>query len=365
MSAQRPIVIAAGGTGGHFFPAEALAAELIKRGQRVVLMTDARSGGLASPVFAHAEKHVVSGAGVVGRGVKRATKALLALAQGVGQARKILQTMKPAAIVAFGGYPSIPPVVAASFLGRSKPFVVLHEQNAVLGRANRALVRFADVLALNFAQTMLVPAGKKTACVGNPVRAPITALYGQGYVPPQNKIELLVVGGSLGAQVFSTLVPEALALLPAALRGRLRVTQQCRAEGLEAAKACLHQAGIEAVLAPFFNDMPSLLKKAHLVVARAGASTVAEIAVVGRPAIFVPLTSVDNHQLINAQTLAKQGGALALEQAGLTPQKLAEEIETLLNEPVRLQKMATCSAGFGQPHAASKLADLVMEGLTA
>ena len=365
MSAKRPIVIAAGGTGGHFFPAEALAAELIKRGQVVVLMTDARSGGLASPVFATAEKHVVAGAGVVGRGVKRAAKALLLLAQGVGQARKILRTLNPAAIVAFGGYPSIPPVVAASLLGRDKPFVVLHEQNAVLGRANRALVRFTNLLALNFAQTRLVPAGTKTACVGNPVRAAIAALYGQGYVPPQNKIELLVVGGSLGAQVFSTLLPQALALLPAELRARLRVTQQCRAEGLEAAQACLQQAGIEAVLAPFFNDMPSLLQKAHLVVARAGASTVAEIAVVGRPAIFVPLASVDNHQRINAQTLAAQGGAIALDQAGLTPALLAQEIETLLNEPQRLQKMAACSAGFGQPHAAMLLADLVMEGLTA
>lgn len=365
MSTQRPIVIAAGGTGGHFFPAEALAAELMKRGQVVVLMTDARSGGLASPVFANAEKHVVAGAGVVGRGVKRATKALLALAQGVGQARKILRGINPAAIVAFGGYPSIPPVVASSFLGRSKPFVVLHEQNAVLGRANRALVRFADLLALNFAQTRLVPAGTKTACVGNPVRAAITALYGQGYVPPQDKIELLIVGGSLGAQVFSTLLPQALALLPAALRARLRVTQQCRAEGLESARACLKQAGIEAVLAPFFTDMPSLLQKAHLVVARAGASTVAEIAVAGRPAIFVPLASVDNHQRINAETLAQQGGAVALEQATLTPAILAQEIEALLTNPTRLQTMAACSAGFGQPRAATKLADLVMEGITA
>lgn len=365
MSAPRPIVIAAGGTGGHFFPAEALAAELMRRGQSVVLLTDARSGGLASPVFAGAEKHVVAGAGIAGRGLKRAARAVLALAQGVGQARAILRRVRPAAVVAFGGYPAVPPVLAASILGRDKPFVVLHEQNAVLGRANRALSRFAALLALNFAKTQLVPGGVKTVCVGNPVRPAIAALAGGGYAPPGQMIELLVVGGSLGAQVFSTLIPQALALLPAELRARLHLTQQCRAEGAESARAVLKQAGIEAVLSPFFTDMPDLLAKAHLVVARAGASTVAEIEVVGRPAIFIPLPSaIDDHQRINAEALARQGGAVSLNQAKVTPETLAREIEILLNEPARLQKMAACSAGFGQPQAAAKLADLVMEGIT-
>lgn len=365
MNAPRPIVIAAGGTGGHFFPAEALAAELMRRGQSVVLLTDARSGGLASPAFAGAEKHVVAGAGIAGRGLKRAVKAVLALAQGVGQARAILRRVKPAAVVAFGGYPAVPPVLAARILGRNKPFVVLHEQNAVLGRANRALSRFATVLALNFAETRLVPGGVKTVCVGNPVRPAIAALAGGGYAPPDQTIELLVVGGSLGAQVFSTLVPQALALVAPTLRARLRLTQQCRAEGLESARAALKQAGIEAVLAPFFPDMPDLLAKAHLVLSRAGASTVAEVEVVGRPAIFIPLPSaIDDHQRINAEALARQGGAISLNQIGLTPQRLAQEIEALLNDPARLQTMAACSASLGRPEAAVRLADLVMEGIT-
>ena len=364
MTQSRPILIAAGGTGGHFFPAEALAAVLIKRGERVVLLTDARSGGLRSPVFAQTEKHIVSGAGLAGRGLMRATKGAGALLRGVVQARALLRRLQPKAIVAFGGYPSVPPVVAAAMLGKNRPFVVLHEQNAVLGRANRFLSRFADLLALNFENTQKLPAKPKTMVVGNPVRPAIAQLHGQTYASPAQKIELLVTGGSLGAKVFSTLVPQALAQLPEDLRARLHVTQQCRAEDLEAARVILHQAGIEAELSPFFDNIADLLGRAHLVIARAGASSVAEIAVVGRPAILIPLPgAIDDHQRANADALAVSGGAVRLDQSGLTPSILAKEIETFLMNPERLTKMATDCARLGNPKAADQLADLVWSGV--
>lgn len=363
MTQSRPIIIAAGGTGGHFFPAEALAAMLIQRGERVVLLTDARSGGLNSPVFAETEKHILAGAGLAGRGFTRAAKGALALARGVAQARLLLRRLAPKAIVAFGGYPSVPPVIAAAMMGKARPFVVLHEQNAVLGRANRFLSRFADLLALNFENTQRLPGKIRTVTVGNPVRPAIARLHAQGYRPPDEIIELLVVGGSLGAKIFSSLVPQALAQLPAALRARLHVTQQCRAEDLESARAVLLQAGIEADLSPFFSDIAGLLAKAHLVIARAGASSVAEIAVVGRPAIFIPLpNAIDDHQRANADALAASDAALRLDQAGLTDADLAKMIEAFLMNPERLTKMAAACARLGNPRAADDLADLVIEG---
>ena len=361
-----PVVIAAGGTGGHFYPAEALAAELLLRGERVVLLTDARSGGLASPVFARAERHVVSGAGLSGRGAKRAMQGVLALARGVVEARRILRDVGPSAVVAFGGYPSVPPVLAAVTLFGAKPRVILHEQNAVLGRANRFLARCADLLALNFPNTKAVPAGITARVVGNPVRPAIAALHGQGFAPPRERIEILILGGSLGAKLFGTLLPEALAGLPETLRARLNVTQQCRMEEIEQARQVFKNVGIAAELSPFFIDVASLLAKAHLVVARAGASSVAEIAAVGRPAIFIPLpTAIDDHQRANADALAATGAALRLDQAGLTPAILTEKIETLLMNPVGLTDMAKAAASYGRVDAAAILADLVLEGVPA
>jgi UDP-N-acetylglucosamine--N-acetylmuramyl-(pentapeptide) pyrophosphoryl-undecaprenol N-acetylglucosamine transferase len=362
---KAPIVVAAGGTGGHFYPAEALAAELQRRGERVVLFTDARSGGLASQVFARAEKHVISGAGLAGRGAKRAVQGVFALLRGIAEAYSILKNLKPKAVVAFGGYPAVPPVMASVLL-HPRPRIVLHEQNAVLGRANRMLGRAADVLALNFANTQRIPAKSRVVVVGNPVRPAITALQGQGYTAPRERIELLVLGGSLGAKVFGTLVPQALALLPADLRRRLHVTQQCRTEELEAARQVLKEAGISAELSPFFTDVAGLLAKAHLLVARAGASTVAETAVAGRPAIFIPLPgAIDDHQRANAQALAEAGGAWVMDQAGLTPQALAGKLDMLLTYTELLQTAAAASAAVGRADAASRLADIVLEGISA
>ncbi len=354
--AVRPIVIAAGGTGGHFFPAEALAAELLKRGHRVALMTDARSGGLASPTFSACERFVLSGAGIAGRGPIRAAKAAVALAAGTLQARAILSRLDAAVLIGFGGYPSVAPVLATRLL-RRRPRVLLHEQNAVLGRANRALSRFADRLALSFAATARVPAGAPVSVTGNPVRP---AIAPAAYVAPRDDIHLLVLGGSLGARVFSDIVPAAIAALPQDLRARIAVTQQCRTEDVERVRAAYAVANIPAVLAPFFADIPALLGAAHLVIARAGASTVAELGIVGRPSILVPLPiAIDDHQTANARALADAGGAWVMPQPSFTPSVLATRLEELLSSPALLAISAAQAASQGSADAAARLADLV------
>lgn len=354
----RPVVIAAGGTGGHLFPAEALGAELVARGHRIVLMTDARTGAHPGAFFAGREMHILHGAGIAGRGTVRAARAMAGLALGVAQARRLLARLDPAVLVAFGGYPSIPPVLASRFL-RPRLAVLLHEQNAVLGRANRRLARRATSLALSFADTTLVPSGVAQTVTGNPVRPQIRALSGQAYAPPMEDIQLLILGGSLGARVFSDVVPQALATLPEALRTRLRVTQQCREEDLDRVRTAYAQAGIPATLKNFFQDVAALLAGAHLVISRAGASSVAELAVAGRPAILVPLPgAIDDHQARNAASLADAGAALMLRQEAATPMALAAAIESLFAQPETLPLMAHRAAALGRPDAVVALADL-------
>ncbi len=360
-----PIVIAAGGTGGHFFPAEALAAELMRRGRRVVLMTDARSAGDRSAVFAPCERHVIKGAGIAGRGVVRAGRAMLALILGVFQARGILRRLKPAAVVGFGGYPSVAPVIAARLVS-PRPRVVLHEQNAVLGRANKALCRFADALALSFPVTTRVPAGIEAVCVGNPVRPAIAAQSGGSVDPPYEGFNLLVLGGSLGARVFSTLIPEAISHLPEPHRARLRLTQQVRAEDLATVRGLYAEMGLAAELQPFFADVASLLVQSHLVIARAGASTVAELAAIGRPAILVPLPgAIDDHQRANARALAEAGGAWMMDQSSLFAADLADFIARLMAEPETLGPVGQAAFSFARLEAAQHLADLVEHTLIA
>ncbi len=351
-----PVLIAAGGTGGHFFPAEALAGELLRRGLRVALMTDARSAGLTSPAFAQAERFVLSGGGLAGRGLLRALKGGLGLLRGIAQARALLKRLRPAAIIGFGGYPSVGPIVAARLFSRRPP-VLLHEQNAVLGRANRALLGSADILALGMAQTSRIPPGTRTEVTGNPVRPALAALSGQGYAPPAGGINLLVLGGSQGARVFSDIIPAALASLPAALRARLSITQQCRPEDLERVRAAYAAAGLNADLAAFFPDVAARLSAAHLVIARAGASTVAELAVAGRPSILVPLPgAIDDHQSANAAALP---GAIVIAQRDFTAQTLAATLASLLTESTRLAEAAAAAAAAGHPDAAARLADLI------
>jgi UDP-N-acetylglucosamine--N-acetylmuramyl-(pentapeptide) pyrophosphoryl-undecaprenol N-acetylglucosamine transferase len=354
-----PIVIAAGGTGGHFFPAEALATELIARGRRVALMTDARSGGLQSPVFAGLEQFVISGAGIAGRGAFRAGQAALALAAGVVQARRILRRCNAAAVVGFGGYPSVAPVLATRLM-RHRPTVILHEQNAVLGRANRFLAARADLLALSFAATARVPENAATIVSGNPVRPAIAALVARPYQPPTDTLRLLVLGGSLGARVFSDVVPPALAALPDVLRSRLSVVQQCRTEDLARVRTAYDAAGIAAELAAFFPDVAEKLAAAHLVIARAGASTVAELSVAGRPAILVPLPgAIDDHQSANARALADAHGAVVIAQRDISPEVLAARVAALCDGPDRLAHAALAARGIARVDAAAQLANVV------
>lgn len=358
--AVQPIVIAAGGTGGHFFPAEALATELIARGHRVVLMTDARSGGLNSAVFANRETFVIRGAGIAGRGLLRGITATASLAAGIIQARGILGRLNVGAMVGFGGYPSVAPVLATRLLLQRRPRVILHEQNAVLGRANRFLARHANAVALSFAETTLVPANTATVLTGNPVRQAIIALAQDGYEPPTDRICLLVLGGSLGARVFSDVVPAALRMLSDDARAKFSVVQQCRAEDLERVRAAYAACGVPAELAAFFPDVADRLRAAHLVIARAGASTVAELAVAGRPSWLVPLPSaIDDHQTANAAALASVEGASILPQPSFTPEKLVQGLQEIIANPAALQRGAAGARRLTTPDATARLATLV------
>ena len=353
------IVLAAGGTGGHFFPAEALAAELAARGHEIVLMTDARSGGLTSAVFAGRETIVLRGAGIAGRGLIRGMHAAIALAAGTMEARRALDRLRPAVIVGFGGYPCVAPILA-SRLTRTRPTIILHEQNAVLGRANRALARFADRLALGMPGTKRLPTRATTILTGNPVRPDIQAAAGQPYTPPtlDGPINLLVTGGSLGARVFSDAVPAAIGMLPQSIRARLHVVQQCRTEDLDRVRLAYAEQGVPAELSAFFPDIAARLVAAHFVIARAGASTVAEIAAIGRPALLVPLPgAIDGHQACNAASI----DADLLEQAEFehTPRVLAEAMAARLECPDMLAMKAHAIAEHGRPQAAQNLANLV------
>jgi UDP-N-acetylglucosamine--N-acetylmuramyl-(pentapeptide) pyrophosphoryl-undecaprenol N-acetylglucosamine transferase len=360
-----PIVIAAGGTGGHFYPAEALAAALIARGRSVVLMTDARAVVPANSVFEPGNRYVLPGAGIAGRGVLRAAKGVFALAAGVARARGIMARIRPAAVVAFGGYPSVPPVLAVRLL-RRRPPVILHEQNAVLGRANRFLARRAGVLALSFENTARVPLRVRRIVTGNPVRPMVTAVRQADYDPPaaDGAIRLLVMGGSLGARVFSDIVPGAIAALSLALRSRLQVTQQCRAEDLDRVRSVYAANEIDAELAPFFSDVADRLRVAHLVIARAGASTVAELAIAGRPSILVPLPgAIDDHQSANARALGDVGAAQVIPQSEFTADALLTLLGRLLRDPAALAGSAQHAREAARGEAAEALADVVEQAI--
>jgi UDP-N-acetylglucosamine--N-acetylmuramyl-(pentapeptide) pyrophosphoryl-undecaprenol N-acetylglucosamine transferase len=355
------VVIAAGGTGGHVFPAEALAGELLRRGRRVALFTDARSGALVSPVFAQTERFTLPGRGVFGKGALHALAALATIARSALSARGLLARLRPAVLVGFGGYPSVAPMLGARLLAR-RPRLVLHEQNAVLGRANRLLARLVDRVALSHPRTAHLPAGLDATVTGNPVRPDIIALAGRPYAAPEAEFRLLILGGSLGARVFSDVLPAALAHLPPAARARLRLVQQCRPEDLARVRAAYEASGVTAELASFFPDMAARLAACHLVISRAGATTVAELAVAGRPAILVPLPiAIDDDQTLNAATLVEAGGAWLIRQPEFTPARLAETLSALLADPAPLARAATAAALQGHADATQKLADLVME----
>jgi UDP-N-acetylglucosamine--N-acetylmuramyl-(pentapeptide) pyrophosphoryl-undecaprenol N-acetylglucosamine transferase len=354
-------MLAAGGTGGHLFPAFALAEELGRRSIAVDLVTDMR-GDRYGASFPARQVYRVPSATFAGRSPLGVGRAVWMLARGIAASLKLMREVNPGAVVGFGGYPAFPPLVAARL--RKVPSA-LHEQNAVLGRANRALANHVSVVATSFEDTKLLTgrARAKSRVTGNPVRDQVVDWATQSYQPPgSGPFSLLVFGGSQGARYFSDTVPAALATLPEAIRARLFVVQQCREEDLARVEEAYAQAGIRAHLAAFFANLPEEMAKAHLVIGRSGASTVAELAAMGRPAILVPLPhAIDNDQLNNARRLAEAGGAWCLEQKGLTPDGLAEVIGRLLAAPEALARAAAAAKAQGRPDAVQRLADLVEE----
>lgn len=351
-------VVAAGGTGGHMFPAEALAREMAARGWRIVLATDHRGERYAQS-FPAEERLALDAA--TGSGPLGLLKAGVAIGKGVIQARRAFRRLDAAVVVGFGGYPSAPALTAALIDGLP---TVVHEQNAVLGRTNRMLAPRVKAVASSF--PTLGRAGAAVAAraqlVGSPVRAEIAALMDRAYAPPtpDGRIEILVTGGSQGARLLSEGVPAALARLPADLRGRLKVRQQTRPDVLEAARQTYLEAGIEAETAPFFRDMAALLSSAHLVIGRAGASTCSELAVAALPSVLIPLKiATDDHQTLNAAALSGAGAAVVIAEDALTPERLADVVRPLLAEPSRLAAMSAAARTAAIPDAARRLADLV------
>jgi UDP-N-acetylglucosamine--N-acetylmuramyl-(pentapeptide) pyrophosphoryl-undecaprenol N-acetylglucosamine transferase len=360
------ILLAAGGTGGHMFPAEALARTLLMRGLRVALATDERGGGFGDRL-PQVDVHRIASGGVAGKGLVPRLRNLAKLGLGVLQSRGLLRRLDPAVLVGFGGYPSVPPLWSAQ---RVEVPTILHEQNAVMGRANRFLAARAARLALSFEAVTFSDrvAASRRSFTGNPVRAEISAIADTSYAAPRagEPINLFVMGGSLGASVFATIVPEAIGLLPPELRGRLHIAQQARANDLEIARKTYDGLGMRVELQPFFNDVPRRLSTAHLLVCRSGASTIAELTAAGRPGILVPLpNSIDDHQMANARALEAAGGGWVMPQNQLSPRTLADKLQVVLGEPAMLERAAAAAKQMGRRDAAERLADLVINALPA
>ena len=357
---KAPVVIAAGGTGGHLFPAEALAQELARRGRPIVLITDTRGKAFTDSFPAH-ETIGVSAATFAGKGIGGRISAVGAILRGVGEARRELKRLKPQAVVGFGGYPAFP-AMAAAILERVP--CCIHEQNAVLGRVNRFIAPMATVIASSFPVLHALPkrAAARVVVTGNPVRDAVIARAGAPYPVPGHlgPLQLLVFGGSQGAKVFSELVPEAVAKLDPHLRARLNVVQQARPDDKAAVEDAYAKAGIAAEVAPFFKDLPERMARAHLVISRGGAGTVCELAAIGRPALIVPLPSaMDDHQTVNASFLAQVGAAIAVSQKTLTAASLAGQLADLFEHPEKLIAAAEAARRLGRPDATRALADVV------
>jgi UDP-N-acetylglucosamine--N-acetylmuramyl-(pentapeptide) pyrophosphoryl-undecaprenol N-acetylglucosamine transferase len=358
----RHFVLAAGGTGGHMIPAHALAAELIRRGHRVALVTDER-GARFPGLFQGVQTHVLP-AGRLAGGPIGWLRAFRAIHAGREMARQLYRTFEPSAVVGFGGYPALPALLAA--LKQGVP-TALHEQNAVLGRTNRLLARRVDLIATGFGNVERLPdrhAGK-VHVVGNPVREEIASLRDQPFPPLADDgiFRILVTGGSQGATILSDVVPEGVGLVPVTFRRRMQVTQQCRPEDIDTVRAKYAGLGIPADLATYLPDLPDRLGWSHLVIGRAGASTIAELTVAGRPAILIPYpAATDDHQTANAREMVEAGGARSIPQPRFTATELAKQMQKLALEPGALQNAAERAKGVGRPNAARDLADLV-EGL--
>lgn len=358
----KSVILAAGGTGGHLFPAFALAQELGRRDIAVDLVTDMRGDRYGSDFPARAVYRVPS-ATISGRSILGAGRTALILSRGVVAAYRLMGMLKPSAVVGFGGYPAFPPIVAATLRGIP---TVLHEQNAVLGRANRILLKRVSAIATSFERVKFLEGAAlaKAHFTGNPVRDQVVQWATRPYAAPEppGPFSLLVFGGSQGARFFSDTVPAAIALMPPDMRQRLFIVQQCRPEDMARVEAAYRSAGVRSQLATFFPNLPEEMAKAHLVIGRSGASTVAELSVMGRPSILVPLPhAIDNDQLQNATRLAESGGAWCIEQKELTSERLADAVARLMGAPQVLADAAAAAKAQGRPDAVSRLADLIAE----
>jgi UDP-N-acetylglucosamine--N-acetylmuramyl-(pentapeptide) pyrophosphoryl-undecaprenol N-acetylglucosamine transferase len=361
MAGVRSIMLAAGGTAGHLFPAFALAEELKRRGVVVDLVTDMR-GDRYGGGFPARDVYQVPSATLASRSPGDVAKTTLMLARGTKAAFAILGRVKPAAVIGFGGYPTYPPLVAARLRGIP---TAIHEQNAVLGRANKLLAKRVTAIATSFERTKFLDgkSAEKAVLTGNPVRQAVMEFAARPYDAPtaEGVTRLLIFGGSQGARYFSDVVPLALFALPDHIRTRLRVVQQARQEDIERVSDAYSEANISAEIAPFFADLPARMAAAHLVIGRAGASTVAELTVMGRPSILVPLPhALDNDQLNNAQRLAEAGGAWCIEQRTLSPERLADALENLLPASDTLAAAAKAAKTAGRPDAVRNLADFTL-----
>jgi UDP-N-acetylglucosamine--N-acetylmuramyl-(pentapeptide) pyrophosphoryl-undecaprenol N-acetylglucosamine transferase len=362
MSDNPLVLLSAGGTGGHLFPAEALANVLKRLDMRVALATDHRAGALAGS-FPADEIVQVASATPSGRSAAQMAKAAVVLGYGFLQATRELRRLRPAAVVGFGGYPTVPPIAAAAVL---RIPTIIHEQNGVMGRANRFLARRVSTIATGFAEVTGIPSGVSARVVhtGNPVRPAVLAAAQTPYpaVLQEGKLRLLVFGGSQGARIMSEIVPAAIERLPRELSAQLVVAHQAREEDVLRVVENYARSVGEAEVQPFFKDLPRRMAESHLVISRSGASTVAELAVIGRPSILVPLPgALDQDQAANAQSLAKIGAASLIPQAEFTPERLAAEIKARIEYPARLAAAAAAAKSAGRSDAADRLAALVAE----
>ena len=353
-------MLAAGGTGGHLFPAQATARALLKRGWAVVLVTDSRGAGFGNDLPEVETRRIAAGSPNRG-GTLGKLRAALDLGRGYLQSRRLIAELQPQAVLGFGGYPSVPPLMAAS---RKQLRTLLHEQNQVVGRANRLLAARADVIATSFPEVVGLPADTqdRVALTGNPVRPAIAAVGAKPYpaISETGPLVLLVTGGSQGARAFDELVPEAVAQLPQALRARLTVVQQLRGRARDEVAAVYEQAGVAGELQPFFSDMPQRLAAAHLLICRSGASTVAELAAAGRPALLIPYPfAADDHQRGNAEAFSAAGGGWVISQREITTELLSRRLAELLSAPAKLAAAAASARSFARDDAAERLADLV------
>lgn len=353
-------LIAAGGTGGHMFPAQALAEVLLARGWRVKLSTDDRGARYAGAFPAEVVREVVKSATTARGGAAAKLGVPFRIAAGVMAARANMKADRPAIVVGFGGYPTIPAMSAALTLGIPR---MIHEANGVMGRVNRAFASRVDVVACGIWPTDL-PKGAKGLHTGNPIRANVLALAGAPYhaPTPEGLLRILVIGGSQGARVLSDIVPEAIAALPDDLRARLRISHQARPEDAVRVGETYLAAGIDAEVKPFFDDVPERLEACQLVVSRSGASSIADITAIGRPSILIPFAAATgDHQTANSRALAEAGAAVVLPESVLDAESLNRDIRSILSDEGRATQMAAGALSLGRPDAATRLADLVTE----